>query len=105
MTVYKIRRLSDGKFCQGGEYCHFGKNGKIWTEKSLKGHLGWAPRESSIIEDPHTNCEVVAFKMTETEVSGLTVWYDKAWRDKQDRMAKEDKRIEAEQMRVFGETF
>lgn len=111
MTVYKIRNKEDGKFCQGGEYCYFGKSGKIWTEQSLKRHLGWALHPPDVVngitvwEDPHTNCEVVAFEMTEAWVSDLNEWFGKARRDEENREAKKNRRIEAEQIRVFGETF
>jgi hypothetical protein len=115
MNVYRIRRKSDGLFCQGGEYCPFGKIGKIWTAAGLKRHLGFGPDEEKpqakpskyveVWESPHADCEIVEYTMAETGTSPLTKWYAEAYRDWEKRMAKEDKRIAAEQMRVFGETF
>ena len=99
MKVFRVRRKSDGLFCNGGEYCHFGRIGKIWTAPGLKMHLGTEP------DLEHKGCEIVGYDMVEAGISLLEQWHAKAKEDQRKREAKENKRIAAEQMRVFGETF
>lgn len=51
MTKYKIKRLSDGLFSEGGcasSYYHtipFSESGKLFSLRGLQIHLGWIKRE------------------------------------------------------------
>ena len=93
-TLYKIRRKSDGLFCRGGEYCHFGKTGKLWTAKALKSHI-----------EGHRGCEVVEYKVTEVGTNSVRHWVKERNADWERRSNREKKQIEREQLRLFGEKF
>ena len=56
-NVYKIRRKSDGKFSEGGQWPGFAKNGKIWkTMAHIKAHLALV---KSYRQSPYHDCEIV----------------------------------------------
>jgi hypothetical protein len=69
MEVFKIRRKTDGLFSTGGSRPSFSKQGKLWKRKSdLTCHINLVVssyKGTSVYEE----CELVIFKVTETEVS------------------------------------
>lgn len=68
--VYKIRR-PDGMFSNGGQWPSFSKTGKVWKrQRDLTCHLN---QLSPSLYGAYDNCDVVAYKLTETEVETKSV--------------------------------
>lgn len=62
--VYKIERISDGKFSNGGSSPSFTKSGKLWlSENSLKSHL----RMIKFTPEVYDGCKIRAYEMVATD--------------------------------------
>ena len=74
ITIYKIRRKSDGLFSMGGDSPKFNKNGKVWKQIGhLKNHLAIIKQylnssSQHIANDmiqKYKNCEIVEYEIVE----------------------------------------
>ena len=69
--VYKIRRVADGKFSNGGTTPNFNDRGKIWKQKGhLTNHLNQLDRMG---RERYLGCEIVHYKVVEQEVSFMSI--------------------------------
>lgn len=69
--VFKIVRLSDGKFSNGGSRPSFTKAGKSWADVGhLKNHLNLFKYDNW---DVYKGCELVSYEMVANEAESLNL--------------------------------
>ena len=81
--LYKIRRKSDGKFSNGGQWPKFTKDGKSWSIGHLKTHLNQFTHGAIYYNEklpwPYNGCEIVEFvakfEPTGEEINGILEEY------------------------------
>ena len=61
MNIYKIRRISDGKFSTGGRAPRWTNRGNTWT---CIGHVKAHLTMLRVDQDPYEGCEVVEFVLS-----------------------------------------
>ena len=70
-NIFKIKRLSDGKFSSGGARPKFSKTGKIWTSKRyIKSHLALIHAYKN--NNAYEGCQIIEYKLTEEGSYNLT---------------------------------
>jgi hypothetical protein len=85
MVVYKIKRLSDGKFSAGSHPPRFSRTGKAWASiGNLKRHLkmfyyrNWpGPYEWKL--GPYEGCVIVRIEETEHEPLSVSEFVEKEY--------------------------
>lgn len=76
MKVYKIKRLSDGKFSLGGSWPKFGKFGKTWAGiQALKRHFALVEEKvydykkkdyvNRNVEEVYGGCVILEFEVSD----------------------------------------
>lgn len=89
LTVYKIRRNSDGLFSTGGPDPTFTTKGKAWSGKgSLHLHLSQF-RNVRVYE----GCEIVGFEYVETGTRDIQTAFDEIKADQDQREAAYQERL------------
>ena len=72
MTVFKIRRKTDGKFSLGTGRPYFNETGICWYDRrTLNRHIGVVKglqRGRSLTEHSYYDCEIVEYELNETQV-------------------------------------
>lgn len=66
-TFFKIRRISDGQYSNGGTGGRFSAKGKTWrTHGALKNHMNLIARYSPAL---YNGCEIVKYETIVKEIS------------------------------------
>ncbi len=70
-TIFKIKRIRDGKFSGGGSIPKFSKNGKIWTgQQYLKAHLDLIMDYKNMYM--YDGCQIIEYVLTEDKIHEIT---------------------------------
>lgn len=108
MKMYKIRDKDTGKFSPGGKYWyavedHFTKDGELFSKEGVQEYTKcppWVDPQRFLV-----NCEIVEFEVKESGTKTLAQVRAAARKRHAAEQKREDRRIAAEQIRIFGETF
>jgi hypothetical protein len=75
--IYKIKRISDGLYSTGGQYSHFNKNGKSWT------NIGFVKNHLNLFKDygrtKYEDCVLVTIEVQEGKSQSMTDFIEESW--------------------------